>query len=249
MAGGPHGPLPARGGWGKLQHNPGDAPALPPHIKADFHARLDFSLDFAHAAAAGRALDRARLSTRLARSGGRGRGGLFFCPPEERRSRCGTAAAVLSDACLGAFCRRTWSGGGADPPGLHGAGGEVGDGGDGLRRSRRASQLPRAAVSSAACVIRAPRHDPTYLLMISSCPVSCGWALRRYWRRGERARGAAGAGRAAAEAAGRPQRSSSLAGEDGDARQTSPTTTRSSTSNSRCYSIPIPLSFTKIMQL
>ena len=134
------------------------------------HTRLDFSLDFAHAAAAGRALDRARLSTRLARSGGRGRGGLFFCPPEERRSRCGTAAAVLSGACLGAFCRRTRSGGGADPPGLHGAGGEVGDGGDGLRRSRRASQLPRAAVSSAACVIRAPRHDPTYLLMISSLP-------------------------------------------------------------------------------
>ena len=44
-AGGPHGPLPARGGWGKLQHNPGDAPALPPHIKADFHARFDFSPD------------------------------------------------------------------------------------------------------------------------------------------------------------------------------------------------------------
>ena len=142
------------------------------------HTRLDFSLDFAHAAAAGRALDRARLSTRLARSGGRGRGGLFFCPPEERRSRCGTAAAVLSGACLGAFCRRTRSGGGADPPGLHGAGGEVGDGGDGLRRSRRASQLPRAAVSSAACVIRAPRHDPTYLLMISSlsCLVRLGFA-------------------------------------------------------------------------
>ena len=45
MAGGPHGPLPARGGWGKLQHSPGDAPALPPHIKADFHARFDFSPD------------------------------------------------------------------------------------------------------------------------------------------------------------------------------------------------------------
>ena len=168
------------------------------------HARLDFSLDFAHAAAAGRALDRARLSARLARSGGRGRGGLFFCPPEERRSRCGTAAAVLSGACLGAFCRRTWSGGGADPPGLHGAGGEVGDGGDARRRRRRASQLPRAAVSSAATVIRATRHDRTSALMISSFPVSCGWALRRYWRRGERARGAAGAGRAAAEAAGHP---------------------------------------------
>ena len=142
------------------------------------HTRLDLSPDFAHAAAAGRALDLARLSARLARSGGRGRGGLFFCPPEERRSRCGTAAAVLSGACLGAFCRRTRSGGGADPPGLHGAGGEVGDGGDGLRRSRRASQLPRAAVSSAACVIRAPRHDPTYLLMISplSCLVRLGFA-------------------------------------------------------------------------
>ena len=45
MAGGPHGPLPARGGWGNLRHDPGDAPALPPHIKADFHARLDFSPD------------------------------------------------------------------------------------------------------------------------------------------------------------------------------------------------------------
>ena len=213
------------------------------------HARFDFSLDFAHAAAAGHALDRARLSARLARSGGRGRGGLFFCPPEERRSRCGTAAAVLSGACLGAFCRRTWSGGGADPPGLHGAGGEVGDGGDGLRRSRRASQLPRAAIRSAATVIRAPRRDRTYLLMISSlsCLVRLGFA--QVLARGERARVAAGAGRVAADAAGRPQRSSSLAGEDGDARQTSPTTTRSSTSSSRCYSIPIPLSFTKIMQL
>ena len=37
--------MPARGGWGKLQHSPGDAPALPPHIKADFHARFDFSPD------------------------------------------------------------------------------------------------------------------------------------------------------------------------------------------------------------
>ena len=145
--------------------------------------------------------------------------------------------------------RPTLPDGGAGGGGLHAARAEVGGGGDARRGSRRASRLPRAAVSSAACVIRAPRHDPTYLLMISPCPVSCGWALRRYWRRGERARGAAGAGRAAAEAAGRPQRSSSLAGEDGDARQTSPTTTRSSTSNSRCYSIPIPLSFTKIMQL
>ena len=45
MAGGPHGPLPARGGWGNLRHDPGDAPALPPHIKADFHARFDFSPD------------------------------------------------------------------------------------------------------------------------------------------------------------------------------------------------------------
>ena len=168
MAGGPHGPLPARGGWGNLRHDPGDAPALPPHIKADFHARLDFSLDFAHAAAAGRALDRARLSTRLARSGGRGRGGLFFCPPEERRSRCGTAAAVLSGACLGAFCRRTRSGGGADPPGLHGAGGEVGDGGDARRRRRRASQLPRAAVSGAAWRLVTTRHDRTSALVISS---------------------------------------------------------------------------------
>ena len=132
------------------------------------HARFDFSLDFAHAAAAGRALDRARLSTRLARSGGRGRGGLFFCPPEERRSRCGTAAAVLSGACLGAFCRRTRSGGGADPPGLHGAGGEVGDGGDARRRRRRASQLPRAAIRSAATVIRAPWRDRTSALVISS---------------------------------------------------------------------------------
>ena len=168
MAGGPHGPLPARGGWGNLRHDPGDAPALPPHIKADFHARLDFSLDFAHAAAAGRALDRARLSTRLARSGGRGRGGLFFCPPEERRSRCGTAAAVLSGACLGAFCRRTWSGGGADPPGLHGAGGEVGDGGDARRRRRRASQLLRAAVSGAAWRLVTTRRDRTSALVISS---------------------------------------------------------------------------------
>ena len=132
------------------------------------HARLDFSLDFAHAAAAGRALDRARLSTRLARSGGRGRGGLFFCPPEERRSRCGTAAAVLSGACLGAFCRRTRSGGGADPPGLHGAGGEVGDGGDARRRRRRASQLPRAAVSGAAWRLVTTRHDRTSALVISS---------------------------------------------------------------------------------
>ena len=142
------------------------------------HTRLDLSPDFAHAAAAGRALDLARLSARLARSGGRGRGGLFFCPPEERRSRCGTAAAVLSGACLGAFCRRTRSGGGADPPGLHGAGGEVGDGGDARRRWRRASQLPRAAIRSAATVIRAPRRDRTYLLMISSlsCLVRLGFA-------------------------------------------------------------------------
>ena len=159
------------------------------------HARLDFSLDFAHAAAAGRALDRARLSARLARSGGRGRGGLFFCPPEERRSRCGTAAAVLSDACLGAFCRRTWSGGGADPPGLHGAGGEVGDGGDARRRRRRASQLPRAAVSSAATVIRAPRHDRTSALLILplSCLVRLGFAQvlgeRASGREGRRGRG------------------------------------------------------------
>ena len=142
------------------------------------HARLDFSLDFAHAAAAGRALDRARLSARLARSGGRGRGGLFVCPPEERRSRCGTAAAVLSGACLGAFCHRTRSGGGADPPGLHGAGGEVGDGGDARRRRRRASQLPRAAVSGAAWRLVTTRRDPTYLLMISSlsCLVRLGFA-------------------------------------------------------------------------
>ena len=145
--------------------------------------------------------------------------------------------------------RPTLPDGGAGGGGLHAAGAEVGDGGDARRRSRRASQLPRAAVSSAATVIRAPRRDRTYSLMISSCPVSCGWALRRYWRGCERARGAAWLGRAAAEAAGHPQRSSSLAGEDGDGRRTSPTTTRSSTSSSRCYSIPIPLSFTKITQL
>ena len=169
------------------------------------HARFDFSLDFAHAAAAGRALDRARLSARLARSGGRGRGGLFFCPPEERRSRCGTAAAVLSGACLGAFCRRTWSGGGADPPGLHGAGGEVGDGGDARRRRRRASQLPRAAVSGAAWRLVTTRRDRTYLLMISSlsCLVRLGFA-QVLARGGSGREGREGAGRAAAEAAGHP---------------------------------------------
>ena len=93
--------------------------------------------------------------------------------------------------------RPTLPDGGAGGGGLHAAGAAVGDGGDARRRSRRASQLPRAAVSSAATVIRAPRRDRTYSLMISSCPVSCGWALRRYWRGCERARGAAGAGRAA----------------------------------------------------
>ena len=214
------------------------------------HTRLDLSPDFAHAAAAGRALDLARLSARLARSGGRGRGGLFFCPPEERRSRCGTAAAVLSGACLGAFCRRTWSGGGADPPGLHGAGGEVGDGGDARRRRRRASQLPRAADSGAAWRLVTTRHDRTSALVISSLfaraqvGLCAGIGAGVSGREGRRGRG----GRRPRQPA-IPQRSSSLAGEDGDARQTSPTTTRSSTSSSRCYSIPIPLSFTKITQL
>ena len=74
--------------------------------------------------------------------------------------------------------RPTLPDGGAGGGGLHAAGAAVGDGGDARRGSRRASQLPRAAVSSAATVIRAPRRDPTYLLMISSlsCLVRLGFA-------------------------------------------------------------------------
>ena len=90
--------------------------------------------------------------------------------------------------------RPTLPDGGAGGGGLHAAGAAVGDGGDARRRSRWASQLPRAAVSSAATVIRAPRHDRTSALLILPLPVSCGWALRRYWRggsgrEGRRARG------------------------------------------------------------
>ena len=59
--------------------------------------------------------------------------------------------------------------------GLHAAGAAVGDGGDARRGSRRASQLPRAAVSGAAWRLVTTRRDPTSALMISSLSVSCGW--------------------------------------------------------------------------
>jgi len=74
--------------------------------------------------------------------------------------------------------RPTLPDGGAGGGGLHAAGAAVGDGGDARRGSRRASQLPWAAVSGAATVIRAPRHDRTSALLISplSCLVRLGFA-------------------------------------------------------------------------
>ena len=74
--------------------------------------------------------------------------------------------------------RPTLPDGGAGGGGLHAAGAEVGDGGDARRGSRRASQLPRAAVSGAAFVIRAPRHDRPSALLSSllSCLVWLGFA-------------------------------------------------------------------------
>ena len=74
--------------------------------------------------------------------------------------------------------RPTLPDGGAGGGGLHAAGAEVGDGGDARRGSRRASQLPRAAVSGAAFVIRAPWHDRPSALLSSllSCLVRLGFA-------------------------------------------------------------------------
>ena len=91
--------------------------------------------------------------------------------------------------------RPTLPDGGAGGGGLHAAGAAVGDGGDARRRRRRASQVPRAAVSSAACVIRAPRHDRTSALLILplSCLVRLGFAQvlgeRASGREGRRGRG------------------------------------------------------------
>ena len=130
--------------------------------------------------------------------------------------------------------RPTLPDGGAGGGGLHAAGAEVGDGGDARRGSRRASQLPRAAVSGAAFVIRAPWHDRPSALLSSllSCLVRLGFAQVSA-RGGSGREGRRGRGGRRPRQPAIPQRSSSLAGEDGDGRRTSPTTTRSSTSSSR----------------
>ena len=97
--------------------------------------------------------------------------------------------------------RPTLPDGGAGGGGLHAAGAEVGDGGDARRGSRRASQLPRAAVSGAARRLVTTRHDRKYSLVISSlsCLVRLGFAqVLTSGRAGERGGGGGEGGATAA---------------------------------------------------